>query len=149
MTEKNELDRLLEGIPNQPPIEWSTGAWNGPLIELDADDPFGHMERLFSSGIHITKIEPPEQGWPIMAHCSICKKTVIVLSPYAAKPEEGDIWSLKGTCLDEDEHIRHNMYPQHDYPWPKSDGTATRGVDEEAYKHYWNPLGVPPKGENK
>jgi hypothetical protein len=63
------------------------------------------------TGIHLTSITPPEQGWPIMAHCSICKKTVIVLSPYAAKPEDGDILSLKGTCLDEDEHIRHNMYP--------------------------------------
>jgi hypothetical protein len=34
-------------VPKQPPIEWSTSAWNGPLIELDPNDPFGDMERLF------------------------------------------------------------------------------------------------------
>jgi len=95
------------------------------------------------TGIHITSITPPEQGWPIMAHCSICKKTVIVLSPYAAKPEDGDILSLKGTCLDEDEHIRHNMWPQHDYPWPSRWGPRPEEWTEEAFKHYWNPLGVP------
>lgn len=116
MTEPNELDKLLEGVPNQPPIDFYTGFWNGPIIPLSADDPFGDLQRLVRYGIHITSIAPPEQGWPIMAHCSICKKTVIVLSLYAEKPEDGDIWSLEGTCLDEDEHIRHNMYPQHE-PW--------------------------------
>ena len=67
-------------------IEWSTGAWNGPLIELDPNDPFGHMEQLFSTGIHVTSITPPEQGWPIAMYCPICKKTTFVLSPYAVKP---------------------------------------------------------------
>lgn len=95
------------------------------------------------TGIHLTSITPPEQGWPIMAHCKICKKTVIVLSLYAAKPEKGDIWSLKGTCLDENENIRHNMYPQHDYPWPSRMGPRPEEWTAEAYKHYWNPLGVP------
>lgn len=104
-------------IPKQPPIQWSTGAWNGPLIELDPDDPFGYMEQLFSSGVHITSIVPPEQGWPIVAHCDICHKTEIVLSPYAAKPSDGDYWKLEGTCLDEEKHIKHNMYPHKWYPW--------------------------------
>lgn len=44
-------DSLLEGVPKQPPIKWSTSAWNGPLIELDPDDPFGDMKRLFSGGV--------------------------------------------------------------------------------------------------
>ena len=105
-------------IPKQPPIEWSTGAWNGPLIKLDPDDPFGHMQRLFGPAINITSIVPPEQGWPIVAHCDLCKKTEIVLSPYAIKPEDGDYWKMNGTCLDEDLHIKHNMYPQKWYPWP-------------------------------
>jgi hypothetical protein len=109
---------ILNGFPNQPPIEWSTGAWNGPLIKLDPDDPFGHMQRLFGPAINITSIVPPEQGWPIVAHCDLCKKTVIVLSPWAIKPEKGDYWKMHHTCLDEDLHIKHNMYPQtFSYPW--------------------------------
>jgi len=68
-------------------------------------------------GIVVTSIVPPEQGWPIAAHCDLCKKTVIVLSPWAIKPEDGDYWKMEGTCLDEDEHIKHNMYPQKWYPW--------------------------------
>jgi hypothetical protein len=104
-------------IPKQPPIEWSTGAWNGPLIELDPNDPFGHMESLFSSGVHITSIVPPESGWPIVAHCDLCKKTVVVLSPWAVKPENDDYWKMNGTCLDEEMGMKHNMYPQKWYPW--------------------------------
>jgi len=65
----------------------------------------------------ITSIVPPEQGWPIVAHCDLCKKTVIVLSPWAIKPSDGDYWKMNGTCLDEDLHIKHNMYPQKWYPW--------------------------------
>ena len=112
-------DKFHEAFPI--PIEWSTGAWNGPLIELDPDDPFGYMEQLFSSGVHITSIVPPEQGWPIVAHCDICHKTEIVLSPYAAKPSDGDYWKLEGTCLDEEKHIKHNMYPQRWSPWREKD----------------------------
>jgi hypothetical protein len=108
---------LLNGVPKQPPIEWNTSAWNGPIIELDPDDPFGHMRRLFGPAINITSIVPPESGWPIVAHCELCRKTVIVLSPWAVKPEDGDYWKMNGTCLDEDLHIKHNMYPQKWYPW--------------------------------
>jgi len=69
-------------------------------------------------GIVVTSIVPPEQGWPIVAHCDLCRKTVIVLSPWAVKPEKVDYWKMEGTCLDEDLHIKHNMYPQKWYPWP-------------------------------
>jgi hypothetical protein len=37
----------FNSIPKQPPIQFSTSAWNGPLIDLDPNDPFGDMERLF------------------------------------------------------------------------------------------------------
>lgn len=110
MSEPNELDRLLEGVPNQPPIEWHTGAWNGPLIELDADDPFGHMERLFSSGIHVTSIVPPEVGWPIAMYCPICKETTFMLSLWAIKPEDGDYWRMNYTCASEEIGVNHNMW---------------------------------------
>ena len=126
---QDALTGILNGVPNQPPIEWSTGAWNGPLIKLDPDDPFGHMQRLFGPAINITSIVPPESGWPIVAHCDMCKKTVIVLSPWAIKPEKGDYWKMHHTCLDEDLHIKHNMYPQRWYPWKeKSDADNTTPI---------------------
>ena len=121
----------VTGVPNRSmagawpttgePIKWSTGAWNGPIIDLEPDDPFGHMRRLFGPRINITSIVPPEQGWPIVAHCDLCKKTVIVLSPWAIKPEDGDYWKMHHTCLDEDLHIKHNMYPQRWSPWREKD----------------------------
>lgn len=120
-----------------------SGKLSTPITLRDMYETIAKIEQANCTGIHITSITPPEQGWPIMAHCSICKKTVIVLSPYASKPEEGDIWSLKGTCLDEDEHIRHNMYPQHDYPWPNRMGPRPEEWTAEAHRHYWNPMGVP------
>jgi hypothetical protein len=103
-------------IPKQPPIEWSTGAWNGPLIELDPDDPFGDMESIFNRGIHITSIVPPESGWPIVAHCDQCGKTEIVLSPWAIKPSDGDYWRMQ-MCVDEENGIRHNMPPMIPAQW--------------------------------
>lgn len=113
-----EQEEFFKGIFNaQSPIERSTGAWNGPIIELDPNDPFVHMESLFSSGIHITSIVPPESGWPIVAHCVLCHKTEIVLSPWAINPEDGDYWKMEVTCLDEELGIKHNMYPQKWYPW--------------------------------
>ena len=33
------------------------------------------------------------------------------------KPSDGDYFRLNGTCLDEEKHIKHNMYPQTWYPW--------------------------------
>jgi hypothetical protein len=117
---QDALTGILNGVPNQPPIEWSTGWWNGAIHPLSSEDPFGDLEHFIHPGIHVTSIVPPEQGWPIVAHCDMCKKTVIVLSPWAIKPEKGDYWKMEGTCLDEEKHIRHNMYPEKfaPYPWP-------------------------------
>jgi hypothetical protein len=133
----------FNSIPKQSPIQWSTSAWNGPLIELDPNDPFGDMERIFNRGIHVTSIVPPEQGWIVAAHCCLCKVTFFVLSPWAVKPEKGDYIQLKGTCLDEELHIKHNLWPQHDYPWPSRMGPRPEEWTEEAYKYYWNSMGVP------
>ena len=64
--------------------------------------------------IVITNVVAPEQGWPIAAHCSKCKRTEIILSLSALKPERGDFWLLEGICLDESEYSVHNMpkYPE-------------------------------------
>ena len=114
---RNDMDALFSNVPKQPPIEWSTGTWKGPLIELDQNDPFGHMEQLFSSGIHITSITPPEQtppeqGWPIAMYCPICKVTTFVLSPYAIKPEKGDYWRMTKMCADSDKHNLEMSMPK-------------------------------------
>jgi hypothetical protein len=96
-------------VPKQPPIEWYTSAWNGPVIKLDSDDPFGDMERIFRRGIHITSIVPPEQGWPIAMHCPICKETTFMLSLWAVKPKDGDYFLHKELCASEEFSHRHNM----------------------------------------
>jgi hypothetical protein len=140
---QDALTGIFNGVPNQLPIGWSTGAWNGPIIKLDPDDPFGDLEHFIHPGIHVTSIVPPEQGWPIAAHCTHCRNTVIVLSPYAKKPEDGDYYMLKGTCLDEEMNVQHNLYPQFDYPWPNRMGPRPEEWTAEAYKYYWNPSGVP------
>jgi len=41
------------------------------------------------TNIILTNITPPEQGWPIIFHCSICKKSNIAVSVYAIKPADG------------------------------------------------------------
>jgi hypothetical protein len=83
------------------------------------DEKFSRPNVAVPSGVNVTSITPPESGWPIVAHCNLCRKTVILLSPWAVKPEKGDYWKLEGTCLDEEDHIKHNMYPQTwAYPWP-------------------------------
>jgi hypothetical protein len=91
-----------------------------PITLKGLQDTYADFQEKFFRGIHITSIVPPEQGWPIVAHCDMCKKTVIGLSPGAIKPEKGDYWKMEGTCLDEEKHIRHNMYPEKfaPYPWP-------------------------------
>jgi hypothetical protein len=50
------------------------------------------------NNVIITSIKAPEQGWPIVTHCSLCGVTRIVHSPYAQKPEKGDYWVLEGFC---------------------------------------------------
>lgn len=61
------------------------------------------------TGIHITSIVPPEQGWPIAMHCPICKTTVFMLSTWAIKPTEGDYFLMRETCADEKLSAIHNM----------------------------------------
>ena len=70
------------------------------------------MEQLFSSGIHITSITPPEQGWLIAMYCPICKVTTFVLSPYAIKPEKGDYWRMTKMCADSDKHNLEMSMPK-------------------------------------
>ena len=60
--------------------------------------------------VTITSIKPPEAGWPVLFHCSLCKMTVIALHPWALKPSDGDYWKIEA-CADEHEHFRHNMVP--------------------------------------
>ena len=96
---------------------WTPSESLPPITLSGLQETYADFEEKFFRGIHITSIVPPEQGWPIVAHCDICHKTEIVLSPYAAKPSDGDYWKLNGTCLDEEKHIKHNMYPQKWYPW--------------------------------
>jgi hypothetical protein len=103
-----------------------TGMFNGFVVSNDdpmwtTDYCIGKGYNIFKpTGIHITSIVSPESGWPIVAHCDLCRKTVIVLSPWAIKPEKGDYWKMHHTCLDEDLNIKHNMYPQRWYPWKET-----------------------------
>jgi hypothetical protein len=96
-------------IPHQPPIEWYTGAWNGPLMPLSPDDPFGDLERFIHHGIYVTSITPPEQGWPIAMYCPLCKATTFMLSPWGTKPKDGDYHKMNGICADETNGFKHNM----------------------------------------
>jgi hypothetical protein len=50
-------------------------------------------------GIHITHIVPPAQGWPIAAYCPTCRETTFILSPWAAKPKDGDYFKMNDTCI--------------------------------------------------
>lgn len=60
-------------------------------------------------GIYVTRIDPPEQGWPIAMHCPICKETTFVLSQWAIKPKDGDYFLMKDTCGSDVVGDRHNM----------------------------------------
>jgi hypothetical protein len=61
------------------------------------------------TGIFVTSIVPPEQGWTIAIHCPICKETTFLLSPYAIKPERGDYWIMNQMCANDAEGGLHNM----------------------------------------
>ena len=108
-------------------------------------------EQWREKGIYITSITPPGQGWPIAAHCVHCRKTVIILSPYAAKPEDGDYWLLKGTCLDEELCMKHNMFaqpfefkPLDPLPdWPKGYMAYTQVMPIEEAKRRWPDTPIP------
>jgi len=73
------------------------------------------------SGIHVTSITPPAQGWPVAMYCPICKETTFILSPWAMKPVDGDYFKMNGVCgrdethnltmaLSHKEHRRHNSF---------------------------------------
>lgn len=76
-----------------------------PLTPTSADD----FEKLFNPGIHVTSIVPPEQGWPIAMYCPICKETTFILSPWAAKPSDGDYFRMNEVCGSVEHGGSHNM----------------------------------------
>lgn len=49
-------------------------------------------------GVIITGVRQPEQGAVIVHHCKHCKLTEIMCTPYAAKPEDGDLWLITDYC---------------------------------------------------
>ncbi len=61
------------------------------------------------TGIHVTHITPPAQGWPIAMHCPLCKETMFVLSLYTNKPEHGDYWEMTDICGSEVLGQEHNL----------------------------------------
>jgi hypothetical protein len=77
-----------------------------------------------AEGIYITSINPPAQGWPVLAHCPKCKKTEIVVDAWARKPEDGDYWLIKDCCLSEDRGmaILHTFSTQRRFAFPLTDG---------------------------
>jgi hypothetical protein len=99
---------------------WTPSEVLPPITLKGLQDAYADVQANLFPGVHITSIIPPEQGWPIVAHCDLCRKTEIVLSPWAMKPEKGDYWKMDGTCLDEEKHIRHNMYTVKFAPYPWS-----------------------------
>lgn len=128
-----------DDIPKQHPIEWSTSAWNGPIITLDPGDPFGDIEQIFNRGIHVTHINPPEQGWPIATYCPICKKTTFVLSPWSIKPKDGDYWRMNEMCVDEVLGSTHgmSMYMLDNHIFNPYDAEFTQEMPiEEAKRRY-------------
>lgn len=60
-------------------------------------------------GIHITRIVPPERGWPIAMYCPICKETTFILSPWAIKPKDGDYFRMNGACGSDVLGTLHNI----------------------------------------
>lgn len=74
------------------------------------------LEEFFSgpdarqTGIYITNIIPPKQGWPIAMYCSICQETTILLEPYALPVDEGRSYLLiRDMCPSPEVGINHNM----------------------------------------
>jgi hypothetical protein len=77
----------------------------------------------FKPGINITHMTQPESGGVLAGHCSKCKTTVILQSPYSKKPEDGDLFLME-MCFDNELHnfaglacggisMRHRSY----FPW--------------------------------
>ena len=80
---KKEGDRIFSGmmtncVPNSSTLS---------ITLKDLIDMKEKIDKQFPEpkGVHITSIIPPDHGWPIVSHCDIWKKTVILLSPYASQ----------------------------------------------------------------
>lgn len=58
-------------------------------------------------GIFITKAVQPETGAIFLHHCPICRKTVILANIWGSKPKDGDVWLMRGVCID---FPPHSMY---------------------------------------
>jgi hypothetical protein len=101
---------MNEGRHYWEPLEERTYATYGGITR---DGSF----EAHKAGVVITGLVAPTEGWPIVAHCEICKKTEIILSIFAKKPERGDYWLMRGVCLDEEHCVQHNLYPQSVFPW--------------------------------
>jgi hypothetical protein len=88
----------------------ATGIFSGGAVANNAclNDEWRNLS-VTSRGIHVTSIVPPSEGWPIAYHCPLCKRTEIVLSPWAIKPKEGDYWLMNDMCGDEFLGFEHNM----------------------------------------
>ena len=87
---------------------WTPSEVLPPITLKSLQEAYANVQEKLFPSIHITSIVPPESGWPIVAHCDLCKKTVIVLSPWAIKPEDGDYWRME-MCGDETLAFEHNM----------------------------------------
>lgn len=91
-----------------------TGLLNGGRYQLVPVAP--------PSGINVTNIVPPEQGWPIAMYCPICKETTFVLSPWAIKPQDGDYFKMNETCARDEKHnMIMAMKPLHDVLYTQLD----------------------------
>lgn len=97
-----------------------------------------------SPTITITEIKAPDTGRTIIAHCVHCRSTVILWSPFRLEPDTGGVFVFKGTCVDKDLWMQHNIYPQFDFPNPSRMGPRPEEWTPEAYAAYWNKLGVQP-----
>lgn len=55
-------------------------------------------------GIILTSVVQPPSGGIILMYCPRCKQTDILVSAHAVKPERGDVWLIRGVCIDHPEH---------------------------------------------
>lgn len=65
----------------------------------------------FSGTVTIESLVQPEDGAIIFMRCPDCRRLDIAHSPYAIKPEDGDVWLFSFECF------RCAMKPR-SLPWP-------------------------------